>query len=125
MAVCHALKNLGTCSSVEAAEALVKLQGQEARRDATPQILGHQETSASWNPQAVPFSNPLKSLVSDPTIHHKCFVILNAHFGCSDGHGFAGAHVFMIADARAFPVPALLSLCSNYKALNGSLLSWG
>eukprot|EP00438_Fugacium_kawagutii_P007163 Skav231638 [mRNA] locus=scaffold1135:173981:200700:+ [translate_table: standard] len=31
MAVCHALKNLGTCSSLEAAEALVKLQGQEAR----------------------------------------------------------------------------------------------
>ena len=30
MAVCHALKNLGTCKSVEAAEALVKLKGEEA-----------------------------------------------------------------------------------------------
>lgn len=29
MAVCHALKNLGTCKSVEAAEALVKLKGEE------------------------------------------------------------------------------------------------
>lgn len=30
MAVCHALKNLGTCSTLEAAEALVKRKGDEA-----------------------------------------------------------------------------------------------